>query len=104
MAQAKDRQARERARLYQARTEFHRSQSARRRRDNLIGVVVGGLLILAAVGVQTVYFTAGPGAPAPIETPAPVESPAPTQTPEPSDETTPAPSEDAPAPTAAPTE
>ncbi|MEV8238707.1 dioxygenase [Microbacterium testaceum] len=64
----KDRQSREqreRARVYQARQELHRRQGQRRRRDNIVGIVVGLLVIAGAVGVQTVYFVAGPGAPTP---------------------------------------
>ncbi|MDF2047151.1 dioxygenase [Microbacterium sp. Kw_RZR3] len=64
----KDRQSREqreRARVYQARQELHRRQGHRRRRDNVVGIVLGLLVIAGAVGVQTVYFVAGPGAPTP---------------------------------------
>lgn len=64
----KDRQSREqreRARVYQARQELHRRQGQRRRRDNIVAIVVGLLVIAGAVAVQTAYFVAGPGAPAP---------------------------------------
>ncbi|OZD48500.1 dioxygenase [Rhodococcus sp. 06-1477-1B] len=86
-ARGKDRQTREqreRARAYQARLELHERQGRRRRRDNLVGVVVGLVVIAAAVGVQTVYFVAGPGAPvpAPSSTASP-ETPLPTEIPDP---------------------
>ncbi|WP_194398385.1 dioxygenase [Microbacterium atlanticum] len=81
------RAAKERARLYQARQEFHQGQARRRRRDNLVAGIAGGALVLVLIGAQTLYFVAGPGAPAP--------SPATTSTPAP----TPAPTEPAPQPT-----
>lgn len=94
-ARGKDRQAREqreRARAYQARLELHERQGRRRTRDNLIGLVVGLVLIAGAVGAQTAYFVAGPGSPDPAPsstdtpaTPAPTEVPAPV----PSESTTP---------------
>ena len=64
----KDRQTREqreRARAYQARVELHERQGRRRTRDNVIGLVVGLLVIAGAIGAQTAYFAAGPGAPEP---------------------------------------
>ncbi|PTT19873.1 dioxygenase, partial [Microbacterium sp. HMWF026] len=67
-ARGRDRQTREqreRARAYQARVELHERQGRRRRRDNILGIVVGALVVLAAVGVQTAYFTVGPGMPQP---------------------------------------
>ncbi len=92
-------EARERARLYQARLEFHEAQRRRRVRDNVLVGVVGGLLVIGAVASQFVYYGVGPGAPTPTPTEtAPVE-PAPT---EPTD---PAPSESAPSdPAPTPTE
>ncbi|QKJ19480.1 dioxygenase [Microbacterium hominis] len=94
------REARERTRVYQARQAFHDGQGARRRRDNLVAGIVGGLLIAGLIASQAIYFTSGPGAPAPspVSTPAPSTSPAPTEepveTPEPSPSgsTTPSPS------------
>ncbi|MFT4052319.1 MAG: dioxygenase [Microbacterium sp.] len=62
------REARERTRAYQARQEFHEGQVARRRRDNLVAGIAGGVLILAAVGGQIAYYTLGPGAPEPTAT------------------------------------
>lgn len=87
------RESRERARLYQARQEFHSGVKRRRTRDNLVAGIAGGLLILGVVAAQTAYFVAGPGAPAPAPTqtgstpsptPAPTPSGTPTGTPSPS--------------------
>jgi hypothetical protein len=94
------RAVRERARLYEARQQFHDGRVRRRRRDNLIAGVAGGLLIVAVLGAQTLYYTAGPGVPAPTPTPtttvAPTPAPdAPTPTP---DAPTPAPDASTPAP------
>jgi len=92
------RAARERARLYEARRQFHDGQARRRTRDNLIAGIVGGLLVLGLIGAQTAYFVAGPGAPAPspTSTPSPTATtpepaPTPTTTPEPSATPTPTP-------------
>ena len=84
------RAARERARLYQARREFHDDQGRRRARDNVIAGVVGGLLVLGLIGAQTAYFVAGPGAPAPSTSPSPT-TPSATPTPTPSATATPIP-------------
>jgi hypothetical protein len=65
------REARERARIYQARQELHASEKRRRTRDNIVAAVAGGVIVLAAVGAQVVYFTAGPGAPEPVVSPDP---------------------------------
>lgn len=96
-----DRAARERARLYQARTDFNAATIRRRRRDNLVGGIVAGLLVLGAFGAQSAYFLAGPGVPAPTA-PTVDEAPDTETTPVPggSDpaETTPAPAETTPAP------
>ncbi|MDU0368594.1 dioxygenase [Microbacterium sp. KSW4-17] len=77
----KDRQTREqreRARAYQVRVALHERQRRRRTRDDVLGVVIGLVVIAGAVGAQTAYFVAGPGAPAPAQSPsAPaIESPA----------------------------
>ena len=87
------REARERARLYQARQDFHAGQGRRRTRDNLIAGIAGGLLILGVVAAQTAYFVAGPGAPQPIPTspPSPATTPTPADSPEPTRTTTPTP-------------
>lgn len=97
MATGKEREARaarERARLYQARQEFHEGRARRRRRDNLIAGIAGGILILAVIGGQVAYFTLGPGAPEPAPSPTPTQTPteAPsTPTPTPTDSVEPTP-------------
>jgi hypothetical protein len=85
------REARDRARLYQARQEFHDGVQRRRTRDNIIAGVVGGVLILGVVGGQIAYYTVGPGqpAPAPTTTPAPTVSPTSPPTPTPTDSPSP---------------
>lgn len=70
------REARDRARLYQARATLHEGQQRRRVRDNLVAGVVGGVLIAAVIGGQIAYYAAGPGAPSPT----PSDSPSPTPT------------------------
>lgn len=94
------REARERARVYKARQEFHASVLTRRRRDNLLAGIVGGLIVLAAAGAQVAYFTAGPGAPAPSPTSSTTQTPAPAVSETPADpaSTEPAPAETTPAP------
>ncbi|WP_054682349.1 hypothetical protein [Microbacterium sp. No. 7] len=69
------RAARDRARVYEARQRFHDGVISRRRRDNLIAGVGGGLLLIAIVAGQTAYFTVGAGAPSP--SPSPSVSPTP---------------------------
>ncbi|WP_434811230.1 dioxygenase [Microbacterium sp. bgisy189] len=97
------RAARDRSRVYQARQQFHDGTVRRRTRDNLVAGIAGGALILAVIGGQVLYFTAGPGAPTPepttsmtptptavpSETPAPSESPASTDSPSPEPTSTP---------------
>lgn len=64
----KDRQSREqreRARVYQARQEMHQRQGRRRGRDNVLALIIGLAVIAGAIGVQTLYFVSGPGAPVP---------------------------------------
>ena len=63
--QRDQREARERLRAYQARQEVHEKQGRRRRRDNVLAIVGGVLVAALAVTTQVLYFTAGPGAPAP---------------------------------------
>lgn len=87
---------RERARLYEARRRFHASIGQRRRRDNVIAGVAGGLLLIGILGGQVAYYTAGPGAPVPAPSPSgtPTLSPTPTPT---------APPSPTPSPTSSPT-
>lgn len=86
----KDRGARERSRVYQARLAFHERQNRRRSRDNLIAGIAGGALIVAIAAAQTLYFTSGPGAPEPTPTPT-ATTPAPTPSTTPSIAPTPEP-------------
>lgn len=79
----KDRAERERARVYQARLQLRDSQLARRRRDTIVASVVGGLVVLAALGGQVAYYTAGPGAPVVDVTPAPTPTPGPSDSADP---------------------
>lgn len=90
------RAARERARLYEARRDFHDRQVRRRTRDNLIAGIAGGLLVVGLAAVQTAYFVAGPGVPepAPTSTPTPTptaSTPAPSPSPSPDSGVTPTP-------------
>jgi type II secretory pathway pseudopilin PulG len=87
-AKGKDREqraAQERARRYAARQELYRHQLGRRRRDNVIAGVVGGLLILAVIAGQVAFFTVGPGVPepTPTSTPTPTVSSSPDVSPTP---------------------
>ena len=83
------RDERERARAYRARQEFHESLTARRRRDNLVAGVAGGVLLVAIIAAQVAYFTVGPGTPATSPTPSstststPAPEPTATDTPSP---------------------
>jgi hypothetical protein len=94
------REARERARIYRARQEFHASLQRRSRRDNLIAGIVGGVIVLAAIGAQVAYFTAGPGTPPPA--PAPTSTTTDAPTPEPSESVAPDPAASTPAPDVTP--
>ncbi len=90
------REARERARAYEARRDFHASQERRRVRDNWIAGIVGGVLIIALFGSQYAYFALGPGAPTPAPTstptPTPVDTITPTPEPSPTGTSSPTPS------------
>ncbi|GAA5027354.1 dioxygenase [Microbacterium fluvii] len=89
------REARERARLYQARQQLHEAQEHRRTRDNVMAAVIGAVLIVAILGAQWAYFSVGPGQPVP--------TPSATSTPAPTDSATPEPTaSDAATPTATP--
>jgi len=80
-----EREARERARTYQARMQMHEAGVRRRTRDNWIAGVVSGLIILGAIGGQVAYYTVGPGTPAPEPTPTVTPSVTPSSTPDPSE-------------------
>ena len=73
----KDRAERERARVYQARLQLRAAQLQRRRRDTIVASVVGGLVILADIGGQVAYYSAGPGTPVVDMTPSPSPTPTP---------------------------
>ncbi len=73
--QREQREARERLRAYQARQEVHELRGRRRRRDNVIGIVGGVIVAALAVTAQVLYFTQGPGMPAPVPSASPSASP-----------------------------
>lgn len=87
--QREERAARDRARQYQARQSLHARAIRRRTRDNLLAGVTGGILLVALLAGQTVYYLAGPGALAPTGTPS--STPAATDTPLPGDSPLPTP-------------
>jgi peptidyl-prolyl cis-trans isomerase B (cyclophilin B) len=70
------RDARERLRHYSARNTVHENSRARRKRDNLLSVGVGLVVIALVATAQVFYFSAGPGTPetAPSFTPDPSAS------------------------------
>lgn len=67
----------ERARLYAARTAWHKGQITRRVRDNTIAGVVGGLIVVGAIASQSVHaaVTAPEPEPTQTSTPGPIENP-----------------------------
>ncbi|MBO9626223.1 MAG: hypothetical protein J7484_07595 [Microbacterium sp.] len=87
----------ERARLHAARNAWHEGQLRRRVRDNTIASIVGGLIVVAAIGSQVAHAQVTAPEPTPSPSVAPSESPAPEQTPAPDEtpapETTDAPAE-----------
>jgi hypothetical protein len=87
----------ERARLYAARRQWHEKHGVRRRRDTIIAVIVGGLIVIGAVISQTVH--AQVTAPVPAPTPSSPAPSAPADTP-----TSPATEPATPAPTPLPTQ
>jgi len=82
---AQARTSAERARLHTARTRWHEGQIRRRARDNTIAAVVGGLIVVAAIGSQVVHaqVTAPEPTPTPSVTPTSTPSDAPSETPAP---------------------
>ncbi|HKT55740.1 MAG TPA: dioxygenase [Microbacterium sp.] len=67
--------ARERARAYQARQELHAAQVHRRRRDNLVAGLGGGIVLVAILAGQFAFFNAGPGKHPTSSSPAPSATP-----------------------------
>ena len=80
---------RERIRRYEARRELHERGARRRRRDDLIAGIAGGVLLLGIAFAQAAYYIPG-SATEPEGTSAPV--PTSTDTPAPAEEPTDAPS------------
>jgi peptidyl-prolyl cis-trans isomerase B (cyclophilin B) len=75
-----ERQARQHLREYTARQTLHDERIRRRRRDNLIAGIAALVVIALAIGAQLLYFTAGPGIPAPTPSPSPSASASPAAT------------------------
>lgn len=61
------RAARERLRVYNARQGVHEHTLARRKRDNLVAIIAGVIVVAIAAAAQVAFFTAGPGAPEAVE-------------------------------------
>lgn len=82
----------ERARLHTARTDWHEGQIRRRVRDNTIAIIVGGLIVVAAIGSQVVHaqVTAPEPTPKPSVQPSTTPAETPSETPEPAPSDTPA--------------
>ncbi|MEL0626801.1 peptidylprolyl isomerase [Salinibacterium amurskyense] len=59
------REARERLRQYTARASVHEATIARRKRDNVLAVGVGLVIIALVATAQVFYFSSGPGMPEP---------------------------------------
>lgn len=73
-AEREAREARERLRRFNARQGVHQEQVRRRRRDNLFAIAGAVLVAALATVTQVVYFTAGPGVPAPEPSASPSAS------------------------------
>lgn len=71
----------ERARLHTARTQWHEGQIRRRVRDNTIAAIVGGLIVVAAIGSQVVHAQVATPEPEPSPSPSIEPSTVPTDTP-----------------------
>ena len=80
---------RDRARAYRARVELNAGRERRRTRDNVIGGIVGAVLLIGILVAQIAYYTEGPGKPVPEPTPTATTTVTPT--PAATDATTPAP-------------
>ncbi|WP_040164376.1 hypothetical protein [Microbacterium gorillae] len=84
---------RERARVYEARERMHSEAVSRRRRDNIIAGIVGGVIVVGAIVGQAVYFGVGPGKPVPTVSPTSTTTvlPTPESTPTTAPESSPTP-------------
>lgn len=78
---AQARTSAERARLHTARTGWHEGQIRRRVRDNTVAAIVGGLIVVAAIGSQVVHAQVTAPEPTPSPTPSVAPTTAPTETP-----------------------
>ncbi|AWB90604.1 peptidylprolyl isomerase [Salinibacterium hongtaonis] len=68
------RAARERLRVYNARQTVHENTVSRRKRDNVIAVIAGAVVVAIAVAAQVAFFSFGPGASSPDAAPSPSPS------------------------------
>ncbi|TQL47955.1 peptidyl-prolyl cis-trans isomerase B (cyclophilin B) [Homoserinimonas aerilata] len=59
------RASRERLRVYTARRTVHEKSVQRRKRDNLLAILAGLVIVALATVAQFTFFTVGPGAPEP---------------------------------------
>lgn len=82
-AASKTRTEQERARLYQARQDWHDGKITRRTRDNVVAGVAGGLLVLATIASQSVHAIVLDNLPEPTTSPSTSITPQPTSTPTP---------------------
>ncbi len=73
-----ERAARERTRAYTARQALHDRRMRRRRRDNVIAGIAGGVLVVLISLVQYTYYNQP--TPASTETPSATDTAAPTST------------------------
>ena len=70
-AEREARESRDRLRRYTARQTVHRGQISRRKRDNLASIIAVVVVATLATITQVVYFTSGPGMPAPTPSASP---------------------------------
>jgi peptidyl-prolyl cis-trans isomerase B (cyclophilin B) len=71
------REGRVRVRAFQARRSVHEHQVKRRRRDNITAGVSVVAVVALAIGAQVLFFSGGPGSPAPSAADSPSASAAP---------------------------
>ena len=75
-AEREAREIRLRRRKYSARQAVYAQQVRRRRRDNIVTLVGVAVVVALATVTQVLYFTTGPGKPAPSASASPAASPA----------------------------